>query len=360
MADSSQSKRGASIMASTVMATVKKHMARITKAAEHNLELQTVLLSAIDDYNKDGQGSLTEMVAQKKKRKSGSGLQALGERIVASAARDDPEDLVKDENETLDRNKSHWGKWSIKLLRNMLYYCSPKHMTQQWLEQFKDKAALLNVLEFAFDVRAMGEAPDKPATLNKAALFKRMRTLYLKLGSRMDSLVGYAEGGFINWKENGVYSVVITDDPDPLKVRVEVYSRFLNCTAVLKSDVTQGDLSLKTAQIVQNYSQSTAYLQTTTDTYLIQNLFPQLGRSLRRRVSDSIGVTSEVASAAPLGGAPLPQPAAPSGGSSGQAKAGPPRRQQLAPPASAPAKRKASDAEEEEEDDEGEAEDGEE
>lgn len=280
-------------MAMTVMATTKKNMKTIQEEAQHNIELQTVILSAIADYKAQkasSTGSLTEMVANRRKRKTLPGGDG-----AADDGDNNPENLVADATLRLDRNKSHWSKWSLDLLKKLLWFCSPQRMTQKWLLQFKDKSRLLEVLEYAFDLKVMGETPDKPATLVKADLFIRMRALYIQLGRRMDSLVDSVEGGWFNWREIGVYRVEITEDPDPLKVKLRVYSRILRTYAALRPEVTQGDTTLSQALVVNNYSQSSAYLQTGTDTYLIQNLFPALGRSLRRRISAEAGVASDVA-----------------------------------------------------------------
>ena len=72
-------------------------------------------------------------------------------------------------------------------------------------------------------------------------------------------------------------------------------------SCVVDRDVHQGDTGLGEAVLMRNSSQTEAYTMTKSDTYLIQNFFPKLGRTLRKRKTDEDQIASDI-----CGGTPAP------------------------------------------------------
>lgn len=216
-------------------------------------------------------------------------------RRVSKAMDNDPDALepvaVIPPDEKLDRNKARWDKWSGRLLAQLFLYMDPE--LQRFVKEVKDKTRLLEFLEHATDVRIFSDQPDRPSTLNKLDLYTRMKTTYEQSGRRARALQAHLDGGFVEWRKHGRYTLVVENLEEPTATRLRVQSKPLGAGTLVSAEVTQGDLTLSSAVVVKNFSQTSAYVQAKTDTYAIASLFPKLGRH-RRRVTEDTEVVSGV------------------------------------------------------------------
>lgn len=162
------------------------------------------------------------------------------------------------------------------------------------MEQFQ------HLLQYGLDLLIWGDPPDRVGSTNKRALFHSLKSLYQQLGSRFSSL-NFATFP-IDWQAAGHYSVNVTGD-NVVQVRCKLLGEVQNIPA----QVLGSDLGLFT-NIENNSSIKLAALVTTRDAYNLQNLFPRLCRSLRRRPSDELGATSSTRfTAAALAAATAPE-----------------------------------------------------
>lgn len=275
----------ASAMGDVVHSESKKNMKEIVDKASNNIELQAILLSTIASY----EVSKAEGTLNKKKRGRPSAADAAA-RDAAGLSTSHPAaavEVIIPPNTILDRNKSVWMKWSIKLLRELLYYADLVNLNMQWLQDFSDKKKLLEIVEFSWDIKchSQAEQPDKPATLNKLQLFNSMKVMYDKLGKRMAKVVDSSDSGHVDWKRHGHYQVTVGQTPEG-HPQLKVFSQPLDSSVLVPLAVTEGDAGLEQAVVKRNFSQIAAYIETPSDTYSIANFFPKLGRKLRRRLSD--------------------------------------------------------------------------
>jgi len=273
-------------MATMIQQTTKRNMQAITSACAQNVELQTLIMGTIMQYQEAKKaGCSLHQVGNKKK-------QGKDEAWESGAG---PEAIVIDPAYHYHRNMTQWRKWGVEKLKDLLYYCDSTSMNRIWLTQFKDKDRLYELLEYGWDMKILTDQPDRIPTLNQFMLFDSFKTCYGKLGRRVASIVDEVEGGHIDWKKLGHYSIKYTkpslQHPDGV---LEVTSKTLGQTVVISPEVHHGDSGLEAAVIKRNCSQTEAYIMTKSDTYLIQNFFPKLSRALRKRKTDEDGIAAEV------------------------------------------------------------------
>ena len=172
-------------MTAVLQATYKRNLNHIVSACQGNVELQTVIMNTIaqnqETRKKHGAASLADIKAIPK------------EKLRAA------DDLDLDLRIMYHRNMTQYRKWALRHLEDLLYYCDPKHMNRIWLNQFKDKDKLYELMEYAFDLKILVDRPDRAPTLNKLQLFKSFKSCYYKNGSRIAAIADQVEGGYIDW-----------------------------------------------------------------------------------------------------------------------------------------------------------------
>ena len=275
-------------MTAVLQATYKRNLNHIVSACQGNVELQTIIMNTIAQYQetkkKHGAASLAEIKAIPKEKPRAA------------------DDLDLDPRIMYHRNMTQYRKWALRHLQDLMYYCDPKHMNRIWLNQFKDKDKLYELMEYAFDLKILVDRPDRAPTLNKLQLFRSFKSCYYKNGSRIAAIADQVEGGYIDWKKLGHYNLVYCK-PSPGHPHgiLTVDSSTLQQSCVVDREVHQGDTGLGEAVIMRNCSQTEAYIMTKSDTYLCQNFFPKLSRTLRKRKTDEDQIASDI-----CGGLPAP------------------------------------------------------
>jgi formylmethanofuran dehydrogenase subunit E len=270
-------------MTAVLQATYKRNLNLIVTACQGNVELQTIVMNTIAQYQetrkKFGAASLADIKPLTKEKPRAGG----------------DDDLDLDPTITYHRNMTQYRKWALKHLQDLLYYCDPQHMNRIWLNQFKDKDRLYELLEFAFDLKILVDRPDRAPTLNKLQLFQSFKSCYIKLGKRVAAIADQVEGGHIDWKKLGHYSITYCPPSACNKDGIlTVESKTLGESVVVGADVHAGDTGLAAAVLKRNCSQTEAFIMTKSDTYLIQNFFPKLSRTLRRRKTAEDRIASEI------------------------------------------------------------------
>mmetsp|Transcript_69082 Transcript_69082/g.178081 ORF Transcript_69082/g.178081 Transcript_69082/m.178081 type:complete len:373 (+) Transcript_69082:75-1193(+) len=276
--------KGTGSMSNMIALTTRRNMAAINAAASSNIELQTLIMGAIAQY-----ADATS--------KTGLGIQALTAKSKKAKDAADPDDAMQELNPNwhYHRNMTQWKKWGTRKLSDLLYYCDPTHMNRIFLAQFKDKDRMYELLEYAWDLKILHDNPDRVPTLNVKQLCESFKATYTKLGSRVAALVESIDGGHIDWQKLGHYSLKYEapseDKPDGV---MHVTSKTMGQTMLVNPEVYKGDTNLATAVARRNSSQTEAYIMTKTDTYLIQNFFPRLSRSLRKRKTEEDHIAAAI------------------------------------------------------------------
>ena len=128
--------------------------------------------------------------------------------------------------------------------------------------------------------------------------------MYLALGRRLRNLV-IVEGNVL-WADQGIYKVERLQGSDKAP-RTTVHNRFQDRRVEIPEDLVRG-MSMKELAVQQNFSIDCAYvLLPPGDSLFLESLFPRIqqAQTLRRRLSDDLGVTGNEE----LGGGAMPPPA---------------------------------------------------
>lgn len=75
-------------------------------------------------------------------------------------------------------------KWSVELLRSLIAYLDPERVTFASVLQVNNKDRLLELLEYATDLKVFHHKPDRASSLELGVLFPKLKDLYQKSGSR--------------------------------------------------------------------------------------------------------------------------------------------------------------------------------
>jgi hypothetical protein len=172
-----------------------------------------------------------------------------------------------------------------------------------WLMLFMMKDRFLEMYEYALDLVILTGKPDRVSTLELKLLFPKFKRLYEANGHRLRKFVASCDSGYINWREFGHYTAKAFKQND--KFRLQMKCGILETTVLVDEAVTNGDDTLESAVMKNNFAIKSAFVYTTNDTYNASHFFPQLGRGLKRRLSEDVGATHVVP-----GGAEVPEGAA--------------------------------------------------
>jgi len=273
------------------------NLATIKDKLNNNLELQLMVLSTISDYetasrvSKAGTvgGSLAELLGKKKKKKE--------------TGKEEEEDAMIQINpdEILHRNRACYAGWGPKLMKECLCYTSAGKLSAKVLARTaKDK--LLQIFEFSLDIKVTGDSLDKAkitgGDLNKLKVFNKLKEIYEEKGKRCDNLTTHITNNTLDWAKHGHYSVE-TAMVEGMVASVTVLNKQIKQYQTMAPSLYEGDEG-PFDTIEDNYSQFQAALVTPRDSYKLQFLFPSLGKSLKRKLSDAGCVDGLPASPAKL------------------------------------------------------------
>lgn len=176
----------------------------------------------------------------------------------------------------LNRNQAMFKKWSLELLRGLFTFVDPKSAPFSVMANISSKDRLLELVEFAFDLKVFDPKPDRASSLQMATLLPKMKDLYEQCGKRLTSISGHIADGFFDWRNIGHYSVEIVDAPagaDGSK-QFNVFNKTMNKSVLVAREVTDGDDTMSEVVIKLNYSMTSAFLQTGSDCYNIAHFPP--------------------------------------------------------------------------------------
>jgi hypothetical protein len=165
------------------------------------------------------------------------------------------------------------------------YISSQKLPIEDMFGKAADKSKLLEVLEFALDLKVTQTQQDKVGdfSLTKAALFKKCKALYDGRGTdRLGALENHVVDGAIAWPVAGHYSIQ-TAGSDAGGARMSVTWKIAKKTVVLGPDSIGEDPG--PFQLKYNYSIESAFFESPIDTYICKCFFPSGMRKLAREDS---------------------------------------------------------------------------
>lgn len=271
--------------------TNKEQLRQITTELEGKIEMQSMVLKYIQTLrdakeSADSQGQkFGDLLMSTRKRKRGDNTtDQLAEVGGKSATRPTIGD-----DKMLPRNCASYKVWGVKLLRELLAYLAPGVMTLVFLNEC-DKQMLQELIEYSTDIRIAGGHSDTTGSLQKRMVFDSVAALYDKNGARLYELEDMSPWD-VDWHKVGHYQAIVKKSSDGAKVLV-VKSKPLEKEVEVPSDIWEG-INISKVTIASNYSQYNAYITLANkDQFKVQNLFPMLGRTLRRATSDEGATTA--------------------------------------------------------------------
>ncbi len=267
-------------------------------SSEGNLELQQILLDAISEWKEvrdaclQRGSSVAEEIKQQKDVASEN--RKAKKRRLSEAAQEVPVDATIDENTIADkpfhRNQRIFANWTVKLITLFLNFLDPYVYCAPVLANMT-KASGLEHMSKICDIRCHGEVLDRVGLSNQRQLFVNMRCVYIGLGKRARRLEFDAHG-FVDWTlhANSSYLSSMETGPDGARL-VNIVCTVINKSTFMPSEIIADDPGPFTA-IEYPFSLKLATIKTSKDTYMLVNLFPQLSRSLVRRLSEETGTVS--------------------------------------------------------------------
>ena len=267
-------------------------MKKINAEADGNIELQTILLANIEDFNKQQEAgreqnlSFHEMVAntkisRKKKKKENKDSDSPPDE-GGRKARPIPEV----EDEILRRGNLCFANWYGKTIKECLLYCDQQ--VDQALVMKMPLEGLQQLMEYCFDLRLKGNK-DRVGTPHKRPLFANMRKVYIHLGSKLGNIIVDCETGTPDWESMSLFVV-----GQQLENVV---------TVTYKSDGPEGmcegrivvDAGEKGPWTVSSpWSIHQATLRSETSSYPILTAFPRFGKKLIRRPSEEHNASGHI------------------------------------------------------------------
>ena len=297
------------------------NLKEIKDAAKGNLQLQVILLGAIDDYTKGGagQGRATDLVqkrqdraqrsadAQKAKRqRSELGGEGVAERggLPAGVAYIDAPGPLADPDKNLPKGCRSYCGWKAGCFAELFQYCEPSLFSQAD-KKLDSKTLARQLFEYGFGLKAgatTGEVADKPGTIERGGCFGALRDVYISNGRPFRGLEMGAGG--VDWKAGSGVDVLLVERW-PASTAAEqstpqrgsklcVRDRITGRT----SEVPRNYVGLISHElflarpILPNYSPSAAALVPPGhDALVLADVFPRQLRTLRRRISDTLAAS---------------------------------------------------------------------
>ncbi len=315
----------------------------IKKELDGNLELQMIVLGTIQDYKKAAgdAGRTKELVAKRKERgeRTAATQKAKKARCADGAGEDaaptamtfvnTPGEMTGGETD-LPKGCKSYGGWKVGFFVELFKYCEPSLFSDA-MKAIDSKKLARQLFEFAFGLKAGaidGEIPDKPGTLRKFNCFAALREVYIANGRPFRKLI-FGAGG-VDWSKpgQGVYQLVTETIHDDLgSGRGRPRTKFLVRNTIASRTVEMvldflGDISgeeYTALRIDRNFSASGASLlsicagtQYEHQELNLSDCFPRHVKTLRRRISDTLEASSEVAISGTNSDAARPKPPLPS------------------------------------------------
>lgn len=248
---------------------------RIQKAVYNNLELQMLVLSTIEKYE----------VSQKAAQANGTTV-ALMQQTPKAKKDENLEDkpfVISEPLKEVGRGRMYYNKWPKKqYLQELLCFMEPS-FDMKTLAPLTDRMRLLELTEYALDIRCTdGEVQDKADhKMAKGFLFKKLALLYKSLGSRLAPLKMHFHEGYIKWGVLGHYELEVTSGSSE-QTQVALTCKSLEKRVVIEKEIFGGDPG--PFELSHNYSMKDAYIVSPSEKYNCQNFFPALARKLKRQL----------------------------------------------------------------------------
>lgn len=246
---------------------------RISSAIENNLELQMLVLSTIENYE----------AAKRVAEAQGVGVASFASR--KKVKKEEKDEAITEPNATLKKSRLLYCRWNKQWLKELLVFVSQGSVTMDSLKGMGDKARLQEVCTAIFDIDFTDESPEKSSnpSATKLSIFTRLRSLYAKLGERMDGWQDQLANGYVKWEEAGHYSIKNVSSGSGGSAEVVIECKTMGKTAKITDDLAP-ELQ-EGYEILANFSLDQAYIKTETGLWRCQNFFPSIGRTLKRNLS---------------------------------------------------------------------------
>lgn len=185
-----------------------RNKSTIREKCEKSVELQDVVLAAIDDFEeaqanalKDGKSVSEVVLASRKRRRTDAPSAAAAEGEFDD---DDQRTAQAVEDIELRRGQLRYSTWTDKLCKSALNFVHPAVMDWQTLKQM-DRDTRRQCLEFGMDLKVFSEKGDVVGHKMQRQLFTSLRLVYRRLGERFGKITIAA--GRIDWVRDGFFVV---------------------------------------------------------------------------------------------------------------------------------------------------------
>lgn len=299
--------RASQYLTKSVSDTAKKTSKQIVIYMGCNLELMAVVQNTILDYKQQKEIAcaqslcvtdlITQTIASRKRKKQ-------------NTSRDDDEPSVDDADghgdlainfdKPLRRGLLTFSNWTRKLLADALRFFDPQVLDAQTCRNMSVKG-MLQSFEFATDIKATGDDVDRVGTDEKRPLFESVKVVYDAAGRRFQYLEVSFSTGEPNWPPCSPWSIV-KQSSDPVTVDI-VLKEWAAKQAHDGSKSGPLHLTFGASQFfddagplttINPWSLKQAALQSesTSETYGLLAMVPNVRRKLCHRTSDEVGATN--------------------------------------------------------------------
>ena len=214
----------------------------------------------------------------------------------------------------LPRQAAKYSGWKKNLITELFAFCEPKVWSRA--KKLVDSLLLLKQLMcFAFNLKCFDDkTSDKVGHKLKATVFASLHVVYLANGRRLRSV--FLIDQFVDWGVEGFFSieVVVTDTKKQDKREIRVYDKIHQSKMRVVPDDMMPRLGVTVSNrvIECNFCWEDAFIfidEAKASKLVFSTLFPQLKRSLARKISDELGATEALSSQgcekrAPAGSSP--------------------------------------------------------
>lgn len=242
----------------------QRNIKKIADACKDNLELQMILLSDVDKYNKVRETTATGTISQ--------AMQNSGKKKAR-------QDFHEVEDAALERWLWSFKKWGPSLIQHLAMYCDHSVRSLSTCKIWNQKDICQQLLEYAWDIQVSGTEVDFVLQVNKLQCFEELKKAYAAKGHCLQKLSGAIAAGVIEWSALGHYEVKAKGE------KYELINKTMSKTVVLPDGLVQG-VELADMRLAMNWSLIEATLLLQKDSVKCSSLFPTLKRSLKRAASN--------------------------------------------------------------------------
>lgn len=290
---SAANKSGNNQVSARIRKQIAANAAAIQQKTKDSLELHMVVLDAISEYEAAKQTADSE----------GKTLADLGRRSKASSDLDGDDGGIDEAAHTayfkeqvfskpLPKTCANYKVWGKNLLGDLLYYVCPQNFNLHMVKQARDRDILRQHVEDAFDLVMTGNSSDTTGgILNAEVLVTSLKAIYDKNGRLLDG-VTVLPGCIVDYNAPGVGHFTVETTTQSEGVVYMVTCRSLGRSVPIPSElITEFNQVTTTNDIKYNFSRFRAEIDLNPPLRL-QNLFPLLGRMLKKRKSEEGAVPS--------------------------------------------------------------------